>query len=262
MSTPATVLITGAGGGLGKATATAFLAAGANVVICDVNQGRLDSTSKEWTEAGYDGKFLATTTNVTDPASVQEYVAAAVAKFGRVDVVVNNAGIMDDFSGAAECTQEMWHRVMSVNVNGPYYLIQASIKQMEKQTDGAPGGVFINICSTSAVYGSTCGAAYTASKHGLLGLHKNTAFTYRDKGIYSVALIMGGMDTNVSDGMKRGELDIEGYKRVKASRPFDVEKDLVPLDTVAKTIMFFSDRSIAESATGGVIDLKKNNPAN
>lgn len=262
MSTPATVLITGAGGGLGKATATAFLAAGANVVICDVNQGRLDSTTKEWTEAGYDGKFLATTTDVTDPASVQDFVAAAVAKFGRVDVVVNNAGIMDDFSGAAECTHEMWHRVIGVNVHGPYYLIQAAIKQMEKQTDGALGGVFINICSTSAVYGSTCGAAYTASKHGLLGLHKNTAFTYGDKGIYSIALVMGGMDTNVSDGMKRGELNVEGYQKVKASRPFDPVKHTVPLDTVTKTILFFSDRSIAESANGGIIDLKKNMPPN
>ncbi|KAJ4386305.1 hypothetical protein N0V93_009198 [Gnomoniopsis smithogilvyi] len=262
MSTPLTVLITGAGGGLGKVTAAAFLAAGANVAICDVNQERLDSTSKEWTEAGHDGKFLATTTNVADPASVQQLVDAAVAKFGRLDVLVNNAGIMDDFSGAAECSQEMWDRVLAVNLHGPYYLIKAAVKQFEKQTEGEKGGVIINICSTSAVYGSNAGAAYTASKHGLLGLNKNTAFTYSDKGIYSVAMVMGGMATNVSDGMKRGELDRAAYARVHEARPFDLEKHLVPLESVAKTVVFLSDRSIARSANGGAIDFKNNNPAN
>lgn len=257
-----TVLITGAGGGLGKATATAFLAAGANVAICDVIQERIDSTSKEWTEAGYDGKFLATTANVVDLASVQQFVDAAVAKFGRLDVVVNNAGIVDDFTGAAECSAEMWDRVIGVNLRGPYHLIKVAVTQFEKQTDGEAGGVIINICSTSSIYGGNAGAAYTASKHGLLGLNKNTAFTYNDKGIYSVALIMGGMDTNVSDPFKRGELDREAYARAHAARPFDVAKHLVPLENVAKTIMFFSDRSIARSATGGAIDFKNNNPSN
>lgn len=262
MSTPLTVIVTGAGGGLGKATATAFLAAGANVAICDVNQERLDATSKEWTDAGHDGKFLATTTNVVDLASVQQLVSATVAKFGRLDVLVNNAGILDDFSGAAECSPEMWNRVLGVNLHGPYNLTKTAIKQFEQQTDGAPGGVIINICSASAKYGYNAGAAYTASKHGLLGLTKNTAFTYSDKGIYTVAMVMGGMDTNVSDGMKRGELDRAAYVKAQAAAPFDAQQHMVPLENVAKYIIFLSDRGIAKSTNGSAIDFRNNWPAN
>lgn len=260
MSTPLTVLITGAGGGLGKATATAFLAAGANVAICDINQARLDDTSKEWTEAGHDGKFLATTTNVADPASVQDLVAATVAKFGRLDVLVNNAGILDDFSGAGECSPEMWQRVINVNLHGPFNTTQAAVKQFEKQS--TPGGVIINICSTAANLGYTAGAAYTASKHGLLGLSRNTAFLYADKGIYSIAMIMGAMETNVSDGMRRGEINIPAYEKVRDASSYSKDDIFVSLESVAKYIVFLSDKDIARNANGSAVDFKKNSPPN
>ena len=103
----ATVIVTGAGGGLGKAIATAFLAAGANVAICDVNQGRLSSTEQEWSSAGYKAeRFLTTTTDVTNSASVQQLVDDTIAKFGRLDVLVNNAGLMDDLAPVGECSPE------------------------------------------------------------------------------------------------------------------------------------------------------------
>lgn len=262
MSAPLTVLITGAGGGLGKATANAFLAAGANVAICDVNQGRLDDTSKEWSAAGHDGKFLTTTTDVASLASVQDLVAATVAKFGRLDVLVNNAGIIDDFSGVAETSPEMWQRVMNVNLHGPFNTTQAAVKQFEKQTEGAPGGVIINICSTAAKLGYTAGAAYTASKHGLLGLSRNTAFLYSDKGIYSIAMIMGAMETNVSDPMRRGELNVAAYQKVRDASSYSKDDIFVSLESVAKYIVFLSDRDIARNANGSAVDFKKNSPPN
>lgn len=113
-----TVIVTGAGGGLGKAIATAFLAAGANVAICDVHQGRLSATEQEWASAGYKAdRFLTTTTDVTNVTSVQKLIDDTAAKFGRLDVLVNNAGILDDFSPVGECSPESeW---FSIGVGSP-----------------------------------------------------------------------------------------------------------------------------------------------
>lgn len=170
-SPPTTVLVTGAGGGLGKSIATTFLASGANVSVCDVDSSRLAATEAEWTDAGYSpSRFLTAAADVTDEAAVQRLVADTAAKFGgRLDVLVNNAGLMDDFSPVGSCTRESWDKVMSVNVLGPWHTCRAAIRQFEKQTaegDGAPpGGVIVNVCSVAAKLGSVAGVAYTASKH-------------------------------------------------------------------------------------------------
>lgn len=166
---------------------------------------------------------------MADPVSVQQVVAATITKFDRMDVLVNNAGNLDDFSGAAECSQELWNRVLAVNLTVPFNLTKAAIQQFEKQIDGAPGGVIINICSTAATYGGNAGAAYTASKHGLLGLSKNRAFRYSEKDIYIIAMTMGGMSTNVSDGIMAGQLDRVAFARAQAAGLLASEKDYVPL---------------------------------
>ncbi|CAN8100184.1 unnamed protein product [Discula destructiva] len=278
MSSPLTVLITGAGGGLGKATATAFLAAGANVAICDVNAARLDETAKEWIAAGYEQgqRFTTSVTDVTDADAVQRLVTDAATQLGGcggLDVLVNNAGLQDDFSGVAECSRGMWDKIMAVNLLGPYLLTQAAIRQFEAQAQAAEngdsgsgggsssGGVIINICSAAAQDGSSSGAAYTASKHGLLGLSKNTAFHYGDRGIYSIALLLGGMWTNITDSMRNGEIDQAAYARVMSAKtPMVMEKHLVQVETVAKYINFLSDKTIAKSANGSAIDFRNNWP--
>lgn len=257
-----TVIVTGAGGGLGKAIATAFLAAGSNVAICDVNQARLEATEKEWLAAGHAAeRVLTTTTDVTDPASVQALVDKTAERFGRLDLLVNNAGIMDDFSPAAECSPEQWARVMGVNLNGPFYATRAAVAQFQKQEGGEKGGLIINVCSVAAKSGHSAGAAYTASKHGLLGLSKNTAFAYADKGIYSVALMLGGMNTNITDAMAKG-INMDFYQKFEQSQAkFDAEKHVVPVENVAKYCVFLSDRGIAKSANGACLDFTNNWPA-
>lgn len=187
-----TVIVTGAAGGLGKAIATAFLSAGANVVICDVNQERLASVESEWSQS-YAGKFLTQQTDVTDEAAVQKLVDDTVAKFGRLDVLVNNAGIMDDFAPVGACSRDQWDRVLGINLNGPFVTSKAAITQFEKQEGEGEYGVIINIGSVSSVHGFKAGAAYTVSKAGLMALTKHTAGFYGDKGIYSMALLLGGM---------------------------------------------------------------------
>lgn len=224
-----TVIVTGAAGGLGKAIATTFLAAGANVVICDVNPERLASVEDEWTKS-YADKFLTQKTDVTDEAAVQQLIDAAVSKFGRLDVLINNgtskpgwlcpflpvsgdapfcppiiseegnktddfepleAGIMDDFAPVGACSKEAWDRVLNINLNGPFFTSKAAIAQFEKQDP--VGGVIINIGSVASIHGFKSGAAYTVSKAALMALTKNTAGFYADKGIYSIGLMLGGM---------------------------------------------------------------------
>lgn len=255
-----TVIVTGAGGGLGKAIATAFLATGANVAICDVNQERITETVQEWTSAGHKAdKFLTTTTDVADRASVQKLVDDTVARFGRLDVLVNNAGIMDDFSPVGECTPELWNRVLGVNLNGPFNACSVAVRQFQEQD--RPGGLIFNICSIAGRFGHFAGAPYTVSKHALVGLSKNTAFAYGDKGIYSIALRLGGMDTNITDALAKGANMELLQKFMAAHTKFDAAKQGVAVDDVAKYVVFVSsNRGLARSLNGSAVDLTNNWP--
>lgn len=255
---PRTILITGGGGGLGKAAAEAFLANGDNVAICDVNTDRLKATEQEWTTtAGFHAeRILATVTDVTDETSVQALVDATLAKFGRLDMLINNAGIVDDFSPVADCSPQQWHRVMAVNTTGPYFLCRAVMPVFLDKNGGE--GIIINICSIAAQLGHGAGVAYTASKHALLGLSRNTACAYGDKGVYSIAMAMGGMNTNITEGQVHHEEFIKVFTAAK--KPMDYEKHIVPLETVTKYLVFMSQREVARAANGACIDVRNNWP--
>lgn len=251
-----TVIITGAAGGLGKAIADAFLVAGANVVICDVNPQRLASTEEEWTKS-YTDKFIAQQTDVTDEEAVQKLFDAAVTKFGRVDVLVNNAGVMDDFSPVGACSREQWDRVQNINVNGPFIATRAAIAQFEKQEPA--GGSIINIGSIASIHGFKSGAAYAVSKAALLALTKSTAGFYGDKGIYCTALLLGGMDTNITDSFVKG-IHMEMFGKVQASQSPHSPEKIVPIKSVAKYVLFLTDKDIARSANGSCIPFNNNWP--
>ncbi|KAK4117735.1 NAD(P)-binding protein [Canariomyces notabilis] len=252
-----TVIVTGAAGGLGKAIADAFLAAGANVVICDVNPQRIASVDEEWAKS-YAGRFLTQQADVTDEAAVQKLIDAAVTKFGRLDVLVNNAGVMDDFSPVGACSKEKWDRVLNINLNGPFLTTKAAIAQFEKQ-EAPVRGVIINIGSNASTHGFKSGAAYTVSKAGVMALTKNTAGFYGDKGIYCMALLLGGMNTNINDAFAAG-LNMEMFQKIQASQtPFTPEK-FVPIESVAKYCLFLTDKDIAPSANGSCIVFNNNWP--
>ncbi|KAL2198435.1 hypothetical protein P885DRAFT_32415 [Corynascus similis CBS 632.67] len=251
-----TVIVTGAAGGLGKAIATAFLAAGANVAICDVVPHRIAEVIQEW-DKPYGDRFITRPTNVTDEAAVQSLIDDTVAKFGRLDVLVNAAGIMDGFEPAGDLSKEKWDRVLNVNLNGPFLTTKAAIAQFEKQEN--PGGVIINIGSIASVHGFKSGLAYTVSKAGLMALTKNTAGYYGDKGIYSIGLLLGAMDTNITDAFAHG-MHMEAYQKIQASSaPFRPELQ-VPLTSVAKYCVFLTEKDIAPSSNGSCIMFNKNWP--
>ncbi|KAI1437419.1 NAD(P)-binding protein [Xylaria sp. CBS 124048] len=258
-SSPAgqTIVVTGAASGLGKAIATAFLEAGANVAVCDVNETRLKETAAEW--AKHDGKFIATRMDITDETAVNDLFASTSSKFGRVDMLINNAGLMDRFDPVGDLPADLWNRVIGVNLTGTFLCTKAAVKTFEAQTP--VGGTIINICSISSLRGVAAGAAYTASKHGMLGLTKNTAGIYGSKGIYSLAFIMGAMHTNIQDAFATG-MNEEGAAASGISTPgFVMGVTNVELQDVAKFCIFYSDRAMAWASNGTTVNINKNWPS-
>ncbi|KAF6802867.1 short chain dehydrogenase [Colletotrichum sojae] len=262
--TGTTVIVTGSGGGLGKAIAEAYLAAGANVVIADINQSRVDAVAAEHRDT-YAGRLLPLAVDVTSESSVAALVSAAVDRFGRLDVLVNNAGVMDKFDPAGECAKETWDSVLAVNLTGPFLTTKAAVNQFLAQgatsASGGPPGLVINIGSNASFKGLSSGVAYAASKHGLIAVTKNTAGFYGDKGIYSVALLLGGMDTtNIMDAFARG-INEAGMAKVTAAQP-EYKRGETGLDpaAVAKYCVFLTDKDIASSANGSCIVFNKNWP--
>lgn len=151
---------------------------GAHVTIADLDSSKAHQVAANITACGPES--LALTCDVTDPDAADAMVAAAVAHFGRVDIAVNNAGIGISGTPTAEISPEHWRRVMNVNLDGVFYCMRAELPRMAEQG----GGSIINITSIMASVGSPAGSsAYTASKHGVLGLTKNAALEYARQGI-------------------------------------------------------------------------------
>ncbi|KAJ8120911.1 hypothetical protein O1611_g10238 [Lasiodiplodia mahajangana] len=252
-----TIVISGAAGGLGKAIASAFLEAGANVAIFDVNEERLKGTATEWEK--YGDKAITAKTDITDETSVNDFFTNAVAKFGRIDMLINNAGVMDKFDGAGTLSLDLWNHVIGVNLTGAFLCTKAAVNAFEKQNPS--GGTIINIGSIASFRGLNAGAAYTVSKHGLLGLVRNTASFYGPRGIYSIAFLMGGMDTNIIDVFATG-VNQEGMAAMGNANPgFVVGKTNIQLSDVAKYCLFFSDPAVAEASNGTTININKNWPS-
>lgn len=200
-----TALITGACGGLGKAIAQRFLADGANVIVCDVNQ-KLIAEFKENVSSAYPESTLVKECDITSQAAVTELFKEGIAKFGQIDSVVNCAGIMDKFDPVGDLDIGLFERVMAVNVKAPIMISGLAVNHfIEKKIKGS----IVNIASIAGIRGWSAGAAYTASKHALLGITKNTAAFYGatgpgKHGIRCNAIMPGYMQTNIGDSMKSG----------------------------------------------------------
>ena len=185
-------LVTGASSGIGREIARLFAKEGASVVVLARRQGRLEELVTHIEADG--GKAIAVPGDVMVEADVRRAVTTAVQRFGKLDIVVNNAGILDKMKPADEVDDDLWETVLSTNLTGPMRFFRAAIPEMEK----AGGGVFVTISSLGGLYGARGGAAYTASKHGVLGLAKNVAYMYADKNIRSNVIAPGAVKTEMT----------------------------------------------------------------
>ena len=185
------VVVTGASSGMGRKIALDFAKEGATVIAVARRLERLEEIAKE--AESFAGKILPYQGDISLEEVNNGMIDYAVKECGKLDVLVNNAGIMDEFTPIGELTDELYNKVMAVNLNGPIYAMRKAVQVMlEQETKGN----IVNIASIGGVCGARAGVAYTASKHAIVGATKNTAYMYAGK-IRCNVVCPGGVETEV-----------------------------------------------------------------
>jgi len=185
-----TIIVTGAGSGIGRATALRLLREGARVIATDVIAERLDSLTEDADGELVDGELL---TYCGDVSAEETANALVTACAGRIDGLANVAGVMDGFLPPAEMVDSVWERVMNVNVTAIMRLTRAVLPLMLN----AGSGSIVNVSSEAGLRGSAAGTAYTTSKHAVIGFTKSTAFFYTPSGVRCNSVAPGGVATNI-----------------------------------------------------------------
>ncbi len=205
-----TAIITGAGTGVGKATALAFLDAGWNVVLAGRRETPLAETIAA---ASGNGVGIAVPTDVSDPASITKLFTAAVARFGRVDTVFNNAGVNAPGIPLEELSDEQWRQVVDINLSGVFYGIREAFKVMKAQQP--QGGRIINNGSISAHAPRPNSIAYTSTKHAVTGLTRSAALDGRKYNIAVGQIDIGNAATEMAERMAKGVPQADGSMRAE-----------------------------------------------
>ncbi|MFJ5698673.1 glucose 1-dehydrogenase [Arthrobacter sp. NPDC093139] len=203
--------VTGSGSGIGRATAIAFAAEGADVVLADIDAIGNEETARLVEEHG--GRLLAVKCDVTSSSDIQAVINQTVQEFGRLDVAFNNAGIEQPPAPLVDIPEDEWSRVLDIDLRSAFLCMKYEIPAMLKNG----GGSIVNTSSGAGVIGIRGQAAYVAAKHGLIGLTKSAALDYAAQGVRVNAICPGIIETPMMDRFSGGTP--EGRARVIGQEP-------------------------------------------
>ena len=238
------VIITGAGSGIGAATATLMAAHKAQVIVSDINLESAQKVAEEIQKTG--GFAFAVKTNVTQYEEVESLIAKTIEKQGRLDVMVNNAGIGGkNQKKTAEHTHEDWHDVIAVNQTGVFYCMKAALRQMQKQGHGN----IINVASLAGLIPSGYNLSYSASKFAVVGMTKSAALEYGRKNIRINAVCPGYTRSPLLDRLLKSSPE----KEVALKRMIPMDRFGEPTEIAEAIVWLASDNS--KYITGQTITL-------
>lgn len=223
-----TVLVTGGGGGIGEVTAAEFARRGYRVALCDIDFAAAERSAQAIREAG--GEAAAWQTNIGIAAEVQALFDAVLARFGRIDVAFNNAGISGGRVPVMEAEEADFDLCIQTNLKGTWLCMKQEIRQMLAQG----GGVIVNNCSVIGLFAGV-GAAYCASKHGIAGLTKSAALVYASQGVRVNAVCPGLIESGLGKKLitRFGNDADKLYSTIPAGRPGQA-------DEVAKAVLWLA----------------------
>jgi len=228
--------ITGASTGIGHRAALDFARFNAIVVLADLNESAGKATADKIISRGGIARFIKC--DVSKEADVQNAISQTIKEFGRIDFAFNNAGVEGQVGTTADCTIDNWDKVIQINLSGVWYCMKYQIQQMLKQGHGS----IVNCSSIAGVIGFPGIPAYTASKHGVIGLTKTAALEYAKQNIRVNAVCPGVIHTEMIDRFTHGEAQalqqmINGEPVGRMGRPDEVSEAVLWLSSEASSFV-------------------------
>ena len=204
-------VVTGASSGMGREIAYVFAKEGAVVYAAARRLEKLEELAEKTKD--FEGKIIPVSSNLINQEDAEKLIEYAYSDSGKLDILVNNAGIMDDFSGVGGVNDEKRNKVFDRNVFAPFYTSRKAVNIFLKEGKG----VIVNIASIGGLYGARAGAVYTASKHALVGLTKNTGYMYAKKNIRCNAICPGAIETDIGSGEYMKHVNQDGMNTIMAN---------------------------------------------
>ncbi|MFP4096182.1 MAG: 3-oxoacyl-ACP reductase FabG [Cyclobacteriaceae bacterium] len=232
-------LVTGASSGIGRAVALSYAQAGAKVVVANRRKEKGEETVHLIREAG--GQAILFAVDITQPKQVAELIKFTISEYGRLDFACNNAGVSGDLVPLANCSEENWQTVIQTNLSGIFYSMKYEIPELLKTK-----GSSVNVTSVMGQLGMAYAAAYSASKHGIIGLTKSAALEYAAQGIRINAVGPSFISTPLLD-----VLPAEAVEQIRQQHPIG---RLGKPEEVAEMVVWLSSDK-ASFATGGYYPL-------